>query len=203
MNPYDLSLATIEQLVEQHGTPIYIVSRKKLVENYRLLDNALPGVHLHYAMKANPHEGILRALVNIGAGFDVASKGEIQAALLAGANPRDIKFKLGEEIIARFHDQAAAVKARENFIARFRKGAMPDDIEEVTLTVPEDGMLIANVLKEAGLVSSTSDGMRMLKQGAVKIDGERVEDKSLRLPAGTQCICQVGKRRFARVTLAG
>ena len=121
----------------------------------------------------------------------------------AGANPRDIKFKLGEEIIARFHDQAAAVKARENFIARFRKGAMPDDIAEVILKAPEGGMAIANVLKEAGLVSSTSDGMRMLKQGAVKIDGERVEDKSLRLPAGTQCICQVGKRRFARVTLAG
>ena len=121
----------------------------------------------------------------------------------AGANPRDIKFKLGEEIIARFHDQAAAVKARENFIARFRKGAMPDDIAEVILKAPEGGMAIANVLKEAGLVSSTSDGMRMLKQGAVKIDGERVEDRSLRLPVGTQCVCQVGKRRFARVTLAG
>ena len=128
---------------------------------------------------------------------------QFKQEVAAGANPRDIKFKLGEEIVARFHDQAAAVKARENFIARFRKGAMPDDIEEVTLKAPEGGMPIANVLKEAGLVSSTSDGMRMLKQGAVKIDGERVEDKSLRLPVGTRCVCQVGKRRFARVTLAG
>ena len=89
MNPYDLPLATIEQLVEQHGTPIYIVSRKKLIDNYQLLDNALPGVSLHYAMKANPHEEILETLAGIGAGFDVASKGEIQAAIMAGANARN------------------------------------------------------------------------------------------------------------------
>ncbi len=127
---------------------------------------------------------------------------QFREQVAAGANPRDIKFKLGEEIVARFHDQVAAEKARENFIARFRKGAMPDDIEEVTLKAPEGELAIANVLKEAGLVASTSDGMRMLKQGAVKIDGERVEDRSLRLPTGTQCICQVGKRRFARVTIA-
>jgi tyrosyl-tRNA synthetase len=127
---------------------------------------------------------------------------QFRQEVAAGANPRDIKFKLGEEIIARFHDQAAADLARENFIARFSKGAMPDDIEEVTLRAPEGELAIANVLKEAGLVSSTSDGMRMLKQGAVKIDGERVEDRSLRLPVGTRCTCQVGKRRFARVTVS-
>lgn len=119
-----------------------------------------------------------------------------------GTNPRDIKFKLGEEIVARFHEQAAAEQARENFIARFRKGAMPDNIEEVTIKAPDGELPIANVLKEAGLVSSTSDAMRMLKQGAVKIDGARVEDKSLRLSAGTQCICQVGKRRFAKVVIS-
>jgi tyrosyl-tRNA synthetase len=127
---------------------------------------------------------------------------QFRQEVAAGANPRDIKFKLGEEIIARFHDQASADQARENFIARFSKGAMPDDIEEVTLRAPEGELAIANVLKEAGLVSSTSDGMRMLKQGAVKIDGERVEDRSLRLPVGTRCTCQVGKRRFARVTVS-
>ncbi len=119
-----------------------------------------------------------------------------------GENPRDIKFKLGEEIVARFHDQAAAQKARQNFIARFRRGSMPDEIEEVTVKAREGGLAIANVLKQAGLVSSTSDGLRMLKQGAVKVDGERVVDRSLHLPVGNQCICQVGKRRFARVTVA-
>jgi ornithine decarboxylase len=89
VNPYDLPLETIEQLVELHGTPIYIVSRQKLIDNYQLLDNALPGVKLHYAVKANPHEEILETLAGIGAGFDVASKGEIQAAIMAGANARD------------------------------------------------------------------------------------------------------------------
>jgi ornithine decarboxylase len=89
VNPYDLSLAKIEQLVQQHETPIYIVSRKKIADNYQRLDKALPGVGLHYAMKANPHEEILMTLVGIGAGFDVASKGEIQEAIKAGANARD------------------------------------------------------------------------------------------------------------------
>ena len=89
MNPYDLTLETIEQLVEQHGTPIYIVSRKKLIENYRLLDRALPAVKLFYAMKANPHEEILKTLIGIGAGVDVASRGEIEAAMAAGADAGD------------------------------------------------------------------------------------------------------------------
>ena len=89
MNPYDLSLTEIEQLVQQHGTPIYIVSKSKIIENYQLLDRSLPGVDLYYAMKANPHEEILKTLVSIGAGFDVASKGEIEAALKAGASARN------------------------------------------------------------------------------------------------------------------
>ncbi len=89
MNPFDLPTATIEELVRKHGTPIYIVSRGQLVENYRRLDRALPAVTLFYAVKANPHPGILRTLAGIGAGFDVASKGEIEAALAAGADARE------------------------------------------------------------------------------------------------------------------
>ncbi len=88
MNPFDLPTATIEDLVRQHGTPIYIVSREQIAENYRRLDRALPAVTLFYAVKANPHEGILRTLSGIGAGFDVASKGEIDAALATGADAR-------------------------------------------------------------------------------------------------------------------
>jgi tyrosyl-tRNA synthetase len=118
-----------------------------------------------------------------------------------GANPRDIKFLLAEELIARFHDSASATQARENFIARFRKGAMPDDMPEVTLEPGSEGIPIANLLKEAGLVSSTSEAFRMIKQGAVKIDGERLEDKDRRISAGTEAVFQVGKRRFARVAV--
>ena len=119
-----------------------------------------------------------------------------------GMNPRDIKFLLGEEIVARFHDQAAAEKARQAFIDRFRKGAMPKDMPEVVVRVGEQaGLPIANVLKEAGLVSSTSEALRMLKQGAVRLDGERVTDRGLLLQPGRGVVAQVGKRRFARVQI--
>lgn len=116
-------------------------------------------------------------------------------------NPRDIKFLLCEEIIERFHDQAAADKAKESFIARFQKGAMPEDMPEIELDAQDGGLAIANLLKQAGLVKSTSDAMRMIKQGAVRIDGERVEDNKLMIATGTQQVFQVGKRRFARVSV--
>ena len=118
-----------------------------------------------------------------------------------GINPRDIKFVLGEELVARFHSPEAANQARENFIARFQKGAMPKDIPELELATVEGKLAIANLLKQASLVQSTSEAMRMIKQGAVKIDGEKVTDKGLELEAGTENIYQVGKRRFAKVRL--
>ncbi len=118
-----------------------------------------------------------------------------------GINPRDIKFILGEELVARFHSAEEATQARENFIARFQKGAMPDDIPEKELTAIDGKLAIANLLKEAGLVQSTSEAFRMIKQGAVKIDGEKVADKSLEINAGSEQIYQVGKRRFAKVII--
>ena len=116
-----------------------------------------------------------------------------------GINPRDIKFVLGEELVARFHSPAEATQARENFIARFQKGAMPDDIKELELKAVDGKLAIANLLKDAGLVQSTSEVFRMIKQGAVKIDGEKIEDKSLEVQSGSEHIFQVGKRRFAKV----
>ncbi|MGD8407276.1 MAG: tyrosine--tRNA ligase [Thiohalophilus sp.] len=118
-----------------------------------------------------------------------------------GKNPRDIKFLLGQEIVTRFHDAAAAEKAQQNFIARFQQGAMPDDIPEMSLPAADGKLPIANLLKQAGLVSSTSDALRMIKQGAVKIDGEKLSDSRLELQTGTTHVYQVGKRRFARVTI--
>jgi tyrosyl-tRNA synthetase len=118
-----------------------------------------------------------------------------------GMNPRDAKFELGMEIVARFHDGAAAEAAKQEFIARFREGAMPDEMPELTLET-EDGTLgLAHLLKAAGLVSSTSEAFRMIKQGAVRIDGERVEDRSLTIDSGSTNVYQVGRRRFARVSL--
>ncbi len=119
----------------------------------------------------------------------------------AGANPRDIKFRLAEEIIERFHDRIAADKAREAFIAQFQKGAMPEDMPEVSLKAADGGLPIANLLKQADLVSSTSEALRMIKQGAVRIDGERLEDKGVSILSGSVHVFQVGKRRFARVSV--
>lgn len=119
-----------------------------------------------------------------------------------GTNPRDIKFKLGEELVERFYNLEEAKLARENFVAQFQKGGVPDDMPEVVLQVDENGMAIANIIKMAGLTDSTSDAIRMLQQGAVKLDGEAVNDRGLKLGAGQTVILQVGKRRFAKVTLS-
>ncbi|HGG59149.1 MAG TPA: tyrosine--tRNA ligase [Gammaproteobacteria bacterium] len=118
----------------------------------------------------------------------------------AGRNPRDVKFELAREIVARFHGPGAGEKAQQAFIERFQKGRLPDEIPEKRIEVGE-GLPIANVLKAAGLVQSTSEGLRMLKQGAVKVDGARVEDRGLVLKPGKDCVVQVGKRRIAKVLL--
>ncbi len=118
-----------------------------------------------------------------------------------GANPRDVKIRLAEELVERFHGAAAARKAHEVFVARFRHGALPEHIPEVELKTSPEGMPLANLLKDAGLTASTSEALRMIKQGAVRIDGERVEDRTILLPSGSEHVFQVGKRRFARVRL--
>ena len=125
----------------------------------------------------------------------------LRKQMAEGRNPRDIKFELGVEIVARFHSQAEAERAQQNFIARFQKGALPDDMPEVSLTGADGGLPIANILKDAGLTSSTSESMRMIRQGAVRLDGERIEDTRLSVASGAEYVFQVGKRRFARVSI--
>ncbi|WP_440683700.1 tyrosine--tRNA ligase [Cysteiniphilum halobium] len=125
----------------------------------------------------------------------------LKEAVSNGENPRDIKIDLAKEIIARFHSEDAAQKAHQNFIDRFQKNQIPEDMPEETITLVKDNMPIANVLKLAGLVSSTSEAIRMIKQGAVKINGDKVEDTQLTLKQKTSDIYQVGKRKFAKITL--
>jgi tyrosyl-tRNA synthetase len=131
---------------------------------------------------------------------------EIQAwrdAVREGANPRDIKFELGLELVTRFHDAERARQALEGFVARFQRGAIPEDVPETIVSAGDGGVLpIANLLKAAGLVSSTSEAIRMIGQGAVRIDGERIEDARLSCAAGDQHVYQVGKRRIARVRVS-
>ncbi len=120
----------------------------------------------------------------------------------AGRNPRDIKVLLAQEMVARFHGEAAAVQALADFESRFRQGEIPEEMPEFSLAAVEGGLAIAQVLRQAGLVASTSEALRMIEQGGVKLDGEKVADKGLKLPAGGPRVLQVGKRRFARVTVA-
>ena len=128
--------------------------------------------------------------------------GQFQRDVSAGANPRDIKFLLAEEIITRFHSAVAAEAAKQDFITRFTRGAMPDDMPEITLTLEQGSIAIAALLKQAGLTASTSESFRMISQGAVKLDGEKVSDRGLELERGNVVVAQVGKRKFARVTLS-
>jgi len=118
-----------------------------------------------------------------------------------GRNPRDIKFELAREIVARFHDAAAAERAHRNFIARVSQKAVPDDLPLRVIAVDGAGLRVANLLKEAGLAVSTSEGNRKIDEGAVRIDGTRVTDKGLTLKAGAEHVIQVGAKRFARLRL--
>lgn len=118
-----------------------------------------------------------------------------------GANPRDIKFKLGTELVARFHGVVAAQSARDAFIQRFQKGALPEDIQEQTIHAGSGSVVISTLLKQAGLTKSTSEALRMIEQGAVRVDQQRIEDPALALKVGNSYVIQVGKRRIARIVV--
>ncbi len=119
----------------------------------------------------------------------------------AGSNPREVKVRLGQEIVQRFHGATAARQALENFEARFKQGLIPEDLPVQVLAVPESGYPIAALLKDLGLTASTSESNRMIQQGGVKLDGERVSDQKLLVQAGGTHIAQVGKRKIAKVRL--
>ena len=139
-------------------------------------------------------------LLSFRSSTDIAA---LQKAAGEGRNPRDIKIELAMEIIERFHDGAAAEKARDDFIARFSRGEIPDEMSECELATENGELGIANVLRGAGLTASNAEGFRMLQQGAVRVDGVKVSDRDLALKAGATYIIQVGKRKFAKVSLAG
>ncbi|ALS31957.1 MULTISPECIES: tyrosine--tRNA ligase [Pseudoalteromonas] len=136
-------------------------------------------------------------------GLSIAGINAQKERVEQGTNPRDIKIELAKELIARFHSEADAQAAHDDFIQRFQKKALPDEIPELTVTIEQDSILIANLLKEANLVASTSEAMRMIKQGAVKLNGEdKITDTKLEIAKGSTAIYQVGKRKFANITVA-
>ncbi|HAT9716846.1 TPA: tyrosine--tRNA ligase [Legionella pneumophila subsp. pneumophila] len=125
---------------------------------------------------------------------------QLKQSVLEGKNPRDVKIDFAKEIVARFHDQTQAELAHNNFIERFQKGNIPEDLEELSLVIAEP-IALAQLLKQIDLTASTSESIRMVKQGAVKVDGDKISDPSLKLPIGKSYIIQVGKRRIAKLSI--
>jgi tyrosyl-tRNA synthetase len=126
---------------------------------------------------------------------------KLKKTISAGANPRDIKVQLADELVTRFHGGEAANQAQEAFIRQFSQGQLPEDMPEIELKSDGEGLLIGQVLKEAKLTPSTSEALRLIAQGAVRIDGEKVTSRDAKITPGTACVIQVGKRRYARVTI--
>ena len=126
---------------------------------------------------------------------------ELKADQTNGRNPRDIKIELAKELISRFHDEDSANLAETNFINQFQKKNIPDDIEEVSLVVSEGSIPLANLLKDCEMTSSTSEAIRMIKQGAVRIDEKKITDTKYKISSGTSAVYQVGKRKFKKITL--
>jgi tyrosyl-tRNA synthetase len=125
----------------------------------------------------------------------------LKQSVAEGANPRDIKFQLGAELVTRFHNAAAAQRAQDDFVARHRDQSIPEDLPLITVTATAGKIGIAHLLKAAGLVDSTSEAFRLIQQGGVRVDGARVEDRSLSVGAGREHVVQVGRRRYARVAV--
>lgn len=125
----------------------------------------------------------------------------LRAEVSAGRNPRDVKVMLAQELVGRFHGAAAATAALADFESRFRQGGIPEDLEDVVLETAGAGIGIAQALKGAGLTGTTSEALRMIDQGGVRLDGEKISDRSLMLAAGTTVVAQVGKRKFSRLVV--
>jgi tyrosyl-tRNA synthetase len=134
-----------------------------------------------------------------GQGMDTIERW--RAEVKAGGNPRDVKIRLASEMVSRFHGAESARRAHESFLARFQRGQMPDDMPQIEISGQDGKMSLPRLLKEAGLTASTSEAIRLIKQGGVRIDGDKAEDPAMELSAGKTYILQAGKRKFARVTL--
>lgn len=132
----------------------------------------------------------------------IATVEQWRSAVAAGENPRNIKVRFAQEIVARFHNKQAAIDALADFELR-AKGGIPEDVPEVKVSIRETAIAIGPLLKQAGLVASTSEAFRMIEQGGVKLDSEKVSDRNLQLPVGATVVAQVGKRKFARISISG
>ena len=199
------------QLQEAYGQPPQIVLTMPLLEGLDGVQKMSKSLG-NYIGISEPPEEMFGKLMSISDELmwryfellsfrSVSEIARIRKQVAAGANPRDSKFLLAEEIVARFHSAAAAKAAHADFVARFQKGALPEDMPEHQIRVDGDGIAIITVLKQSGLTASSSEAQRLLEQGGVRVNNEKVSDRTLKLKAGGSYVLQVGKRKFARVLL--
>jgi tyrosyl-tRNA synthetase len=199
------------QLQQDYGQPPQVVITMPLLEGLDGVNKMSKSLG-NYIGITEPADDMFGKLMSVSDDlmwryFDLLSfrsQGEIaglRQQVAGGMNPRDVKFQLAKEIVARFHDAAAAETALESFVKRFRDHEIPADIEFVAINVPDAGYGITGILRDAQLVSSNSEANRMIEQGAVRIDGERVVSRDLVIAAGSELVVQVGKRRYKRVRL--
>jgi tyrosyl-tRNA synthetase len=197
------------QLQQAHGQPPQVVLTLPLLEGTDGVNKMSKSLG-NYIGVTDPPEQMLGKLMRISDELmwryfellsfrPLAEIERLKQRVSGGANPMDVKFMLAEEIVTRFYDRAGAERAKEQFIAVHRDNAVPDEVPEVEVAAPDGSIGIAHLLKAAGLVPSTSEAFRLIRQGAVRVDGERIEDRSTVIGAGEERVCQVGKRRFARV----
>jgi tyrosyl-tRNA synthetase len=200
------------ELQKQHGQPAQSILTMPLLEGLDGVNKMSKSLGNYVGIDEAP-EAIFGKLMSVSdvlmwryiellsfESLDVVARWKADVA--GGRNPRDIKVQFAREIVTRFHSREAADRAEADFDARFRQGAMPEDIPDVQVQSGGKPMAIAQVLKAAGLNASTSEAMRMIEQGGIRLDGAKIEDKGLLLDPGTTVVLQVGKRKFARVTMA-
>ena len=198
-------------LQTHHGQPPQVIITLPLLEGLDGVQKMSKSLHNYVGITEPPGEmfGKLMSITDelMWRYFDLLSFrsneeiATLKRSVADGCNPRDIKFLLCEEIIERFHGRAGAVAAREEFIARFREGEMPEDMPEKTLETGGDGIGIAAALSQCGLTASNSEAFRLIQQGGVRIDGERIDDRALQLEPGFSGVLQVGKRKFCKATV--
>jgi len=201
------------QLQEQYGQPPQIVITMPILEGLdgvqkmsKSLGNYIgiedPGDEMFGKIMSISDDLMWRYYELLSLETGIRELAELQASARRGElNPRDAKIRLGVEIVSRFHSRSEAQAAAQNFRNRFQQGNLPKDLETVSISTPPDGIQIGQLLKSLQLTASTSEALRMIHQGAVRLDGERVSDPKLVLSAGTEAVVQVGKRRLARTRL--
>ncbi len=200
------------ELQKHYGQPPQCILTMPLLEGLNGVDKMSKSLGNYVGITESPHEifgklmsisdELMWSYIELLSFAPLATVSQWKKEVAAGGNPREIKVGFAQEIVARFHDQAAAQQALADFEARFKQGEIPADIPAVNVRAGADGIAIATLLKEARLTASTSEALRLIAQGGVKLDGEKVSDKALRLAKGRQVVLQVGKRKFARVTIS-